>query len=316
MAQPSQSRGAKAAGGCFFVVFGLPFLGFGLLFLSQGILAFFGRNFVDIQGSPIWIALFGLVFALAGGGFVWAGLAAGKWKGRRRPRKVASDDDWRTSKLFPDCAERSLGGRFALRPEATRMSQFVAMLAVSLFWNGIVGFMAYHAISDMSGPIRVLPVIFFGFFGLLGLLILGGAIHMFLKLLLVGETVVEVSRAPLAPGDKARMALRQKGDFRIDSLTVELLCREVVRYTVGTDTHTHTEEVHAETLAKLADVRAGSGPLVECEIAIPRDAMHSLRLPHNEVQWGVRVTMLIPGRPDVEEIHRLRVVPEWKDADR
>ncbi len=303
----------KFLGGCFLFFFGLPFAGFGGFAFYQGILQAVGRNTVQMTGHPAVFIGVGGLFLLIGLGIAWAGLFGHRYAGLKRPRASKFDDDWKTSKQFPkDRSKRAPRGGRLLRTQTSPLAKFVTLLLVALFWNGISWAVFYQTLSSMGWSwLGLIPLAFTSLFCLIGLLLAGLAVHALFRCLMVGETTMEIDRVPVRPGDRVRLTLRQKGDFEITSLTVRLVCRETVRWQVGTDTHTATEDVLGEVLHETKDARA-SGPaaLTTCEASIPADAMHSFKASHNEIGWGVEVKMDLPGRPDIEEFFEFPVIPE------
>ncbi len=300
-------------GGCLLFFFGLPFAGMGGFVLFQGTLLLFGRNTVEMDGHPAVFIIMGAIFLVVGLAIIWGGLFGHKYVGRKRPKDSGFDDNWKTSKFFPKArAKRGSRGGFLLGTEASPFARFLGLTFFAAFWNGISWFALYHVWNDFgSSGFKYFPIIFIGFFCLIGLFVIGLAGHALLRCLLVGGTSLEIDRMPVRPGDRIRLTLRQKGDFEITSLTMKLICRETVRWRVGTNTHTSMEDVLSEVLHQGGNLRTtGSTPLVSCETSVPDDAMHSFKASNNQLGWGIEVTMDIPGRPDVKEFFEFRVIPE------
>jgi hypothetical protein len=64
-------------------------------------------------------------------------------------------------------------------------------------------------------------------------------------------------------------------------------------------THTSSEQ----------HVAAGSDLTDECELQIPRDAMHTFDAPHNKLEWLIRVVVDLPSQPDIQAEVSFTVAP-------
>ena len=63
---------------------------------------------------------------------------------------------------------------------------------------------------------------------------------------------------------------------------------------------------------------AVSLPIFSCEVAsarqefeVPRGAMHSFTASRNKLAWLLRVSVALPGWPDVNEEYPLTVLADW-----
>lgn len=307
------TAGQRMGSGCLALFF-LPFLGMGLLFAIgplSGLMEMEGES----AGGLVFAALLGLVFAVVGAGGVAAG-ALGvfgyQFRKNKRPKgklvEARSHDEHPNFPKAPKKLKMGLRG-LRLRPASSAGGKALGLFLFALFWNGIVGFVSVKIYQE-EGFGKVFLLVFMGIFILAGLLILGGAIHAFLRWMLVGDTTIEVSKECLAPGERLIVALYQPGDFAITSATVKLVGREQASYGQGTDRVTKKRYFFGEPVVSGTELRASnSGAILEGGIVLPANAMHSFKASNNEVQWLLEVEMDIPGRPDVKDEYPIRVAP-------
>ncbi|MBI5154404.1 hypothetical protein HZA57_04120 [Candidatus Poribacteria bacterium] len=259
-----------------------------------------------------------MIFSLVGAGLLLGALAGftGWRSDRQRPLgKGGTALTWRENKHFPKLRTHAPGhrGRARLRPEQSAAAKFLVILIVALIWNGISMPVAYNALPEFRGGWGWFPAIFLGLFLLIGLILLAVVPYQFLRWITVGDPYIELDAEPEPPGSALSVRVHQPGDFVITSLTVTLLCREIVTYRVGTSTETFTQEVFNQPLIAVNGTRAHARePLATAEAFIPADAMHSFRSANNRVAWGFHVKLDIPGRPDVDDFFPFRVSPEWR----
>jgi hypothetical protein len=90
---------------------------------------------------------------------------------------------------------------------------------------------------------------------------------------------------------------------------VALVCREEVRYRVGTRTVTKDQEVFRQELVRQPGQADPNRPLVEGQLNIPSNASTSLSLPNNNLEWGMEVSLTIDRRPDNKIFIPFRVMP-------
>jgi hypothetical protein len=143
------------------------------------------------------------------------------------------------------------------------------------------------------------------------------SVRQLLIFLRVPETHLELSHAPLCPGDAFELSLVQTGRFRLEELRIQLLCEERVEYAEGTDTRTERVVVLDELLARVpgAEVRR-ERPFVINRIrgVVPGDAMHTFQSKHNDVEWKLVVKGAIASWPDFEREYVLPVLPRELEA--
>ncbi|MCB2155909.1 hypothetical protein KQI84_13585 [bacterium] len=306
---------AAKAGGCFMIVFGLPFLIAGAIVFTQALRILLGfKPATEGIGGLIMMMFVALIFGGAGGVFIYIGIRGvrGQWNVGSRPKGKIQETNWQKSKLFPQQKKRTFGPRrgIALKPESTAISSFFVLAFISVFWNGISWTAVVVILRENDGLAKWGPLIFLSIFVLVGLILVYAVFHKFFRVVLVGTSIVEIDIEPMAPGDRARLRVYQKGDFEITSARLELAFRERVTYRQGTRTVTSDRDVHTETLAEVGSCRASrSVPIMETELVIPEWAPHSFEANSNKLQWGVRLHMDIPNRPDVKDLFFFRVKP-------
>ena len=159
---------------------------------------------------------------------------------------------------------------------------FVALAL--LFVGGIAGYALWSAAQDGLYPI--IPVIFVVVFGGLGLLFLwiaaasGLASH-------VPETILEISRSTVAPGEEAEIVLVQPGPLRLRSLRVRLTGRQETPAKTGSPDVT---VLHDEVVAQLGPATVGRDAPLEhaARFRVPGDARASAAGPPT-VKWRLEV---------------------------
>jgi hypothetical protein len=121
------------------------------------------------------------------------------------------------------------------------------------------------------------------------------AIREFLQLLLqtsgMGQTTLEISELPLAPGGEYQVWLVQQGNLKMRSLQVSLICDEEATFTQGTDIRTESRNVYRQLCFERHDFLVETGqPFTQlCRISVPMTAMHSFHSPHNVIRWKIVV---------------------------
>jgi hypothetical protein len=103
-----------------------------------------------------------------------------------------------------------------------------------------------------------------------------------------------------------------KQDTTVELLRVQLVKREWVRYTQGTNTYTDTRDiVMDEDWRDMLDIRAGDTVEHEFTFTVPSDAMHSWRTASdNKIFWMLRLDVDMPGWFDYKEMYEIVVKPE------
>ncbi len=196
-----------------------------------------------------------------------------------------------------------------LRPRLSRWGELVLFLIFALFWNGIVSIFVVIAVrSFLSGDPEWFLAFFLIPFVAIGLGLLGKVVYQLLKIL--NPAPILTLDEPATPlGKSLHLQWRVRGAVRrIQTLTITLIGQEVARYKVGTSTRTSRATFFEAVLVETRDtneMRSGS-----LTIAIPEDAMHSLSLESNSIDWLFRVSGEIRGWPDIKDEHAIVVLPK------
>jgi hypothetical protein len=201
-----------------------------------------------------------------------------------------------------------------LRPDSRPGDQSCGALLVSvalLFVGGLAGYAVWSDYQD--GTWHFIPVLFVVVFGGLGFLFLwitaasGLASH-------VPETIVEVERSEIAPGERTAMVILQPGPLRLRSLRVKLACREETPEKEGSP---RVAVLHDEVVTAIARTTVGRDvPLVHsAELRIPADAKPSSGGPP-VVRWRLEVWGVPLVWPRFMLTFPIMVVPEAPEAAR
>ena len=257
--------------------------------------------------SEVWWGLFALPFIgvgslaffqgrLAQRGFVFRRSGA---PGPKAPRSPAGG-------LAPGM--QSSSGPVPLKTAASRGTQVLALLAVTLFWNGIVGVFVYHLVDGFQ---RHSPewglALFLTPFVLIGLALVGGTFWQ--ALTLANPTLrVTASKGAVALGEEVAVEWEFMGAVnRLRSLKIFLEGIETATYTRGTDTRTDRNVFLSTLVVELSDHTSMRSGTARCRV--PRTSMHSFTGGHNQIVWQLRFDGEIPRFPDVREEFTLTVLP-------
>lgn len=267
------------------------------------------NNGKDVSGDKIaFVAVFSLFFLIGLCGVV---------TGIRTLLGISRSPPWPASPMLSGAAlplplksERLASGYYRLSPEASHRATFLIMLVMALFCNGITWTLIIGTSSEASDdktPLWFLLIfVAVGF----GLLLLVSAVHLFLARVMVGETHLEINATAVTPGQSVKIRVYQPGRFAIESLSVDLVCREKATYSVGSDTTTtKTEIVHDIPVCFLTNLHAqDKQTLAYRSFNIPEYAMLSFKSTNNEIAWLFQVKLTLPGRPDVRQMFPIRIV--------
>jgi hypothetical protein len=242
---------------------------------------------------------------LGGGGLIWSVLRIGTSVERRSSlARQAADTDFvhaavprpRNYPTVPsfDGLTNSPGIELAYRLPTTHSPgwRLLATTIFAMLWCFVVFLLTASVIrGHVNGSHEwLLSVLLPGFWA-----VCFWAVREFLQLLLqstgMGQTTLEISDLPLAPGGEYRAWLVQQGNLKMRSLEVSLICEEEATFTQGTDIRTETREVYRQLCFERRDFAIETDqPLSEvCRIAVPISAMHSFQSGHNVVRWKIVV---------------------------
>lgn len=218
----------------------------------------------------------------------------------------------------PKRMEQLGDGRVRLRGAGTRKGVVVgvALLVFAAFWNSITWMFVFFMWSE-EGPMKWGGLAFISIFVLIGLAVLVGGIWAIVRAVLVGgrisPPVLTIDRLPLRLGEKFKVGYAQqvRKQCEINKVTVTLICREWVQYTVGTNTRTleHTLCEHEEILAENVQTMGAEPINGEAEFAISADAVHSFDSSNNKIKWSLKVHADIARWPDYSDDIAIAVAP-------
>ena len=171
------------------------------------------------------------------------------------------------------------------------------VLAITVFWNGIVGcFIAAEWKTVQRGWQETFTLLFLAPFALIGLALVGLSLVLLYQALMqarVPPTIVEVSELPLLAGHTASGFISQAGKGDVNRLSISLTCQEETTYTEGTSTRTEIRPIWSQELFTREKIRARADRPLEgtFDIMVPSDAMHSLDVGSNKIVWKLVVNV-------------------------
>src|SRR5216684_2246362 len=278
MTQPS--KGAAL----FLVLFGLPFLGAGLFFICAQLA---GSGNLG-SGSRVFGAMFGSVFALIGGGLIYAAIG-----GYGRLKKQAAIEEanplspwlWRT-----DWASR----RAESLNQKTEITYWVICILCNLILLPVVGGLVPKMMR--GGDPRAFLLLGFG---LIGVILLVNAIRATIRHRRFGNTYFEFNSLPFSPGDRAagriHLKLETQGAQGID---LRLSC--VRRIVTGSgDSRTTREAVLWQAEQNIPSGAVDPRPLgrmIPVDFALPAESyVTNHDNPNDQVLWLLHAQADVPG---------------------
>ena len=264
-------------------VFGLPFLGMGL---------FAAYTFLNAPNQPlsgrIGASVFASVFALIGGGLIfgsWYGYWLQKEKARRESANLESPWLWRQ-----DWAASRVEGK----NKSSVIGWWVAAVLANMF-SLPVSLGGISKLLSTQDPKYIFP----SAFGLLGLLVLFGAIRATIRLERFGKTYFEMASLPFSPGSRLAGAIHIHLDTDVRrGVDLKLWCARIVVTGSGKDRSTHKMPLWEES-KNIPATSLVHGPLdtiIPVEFTIPSDALQTDDdNPNDKIQWSLQVKADVPG---------------------
>ncbi|MEO8501759.1 MAG: hypothetical protein ABI565_12640 [Vicinamibacteria bacterium] len=230
IAHPAMPATSTGGGGCL-VLFALPFIavGTGVLLASQGV---FHLEMKSSSGPTWMLAAFGSVFACAGLGVAWMGIS-----GMLRARAAANRKEEHPTEPwfwdYPWDTRRAESGGLGGALQAFAMFAFLAVFLSMFNW--------WAFFSD-EGP---LPVkLFIGFFDLIAVLVLLGALYSLFQYFKYGTSRFHFARFPFRPGSSLEGGLEaSRRVLGAPSIGLTLRFIEEVTETHGTGKNRSTNTV-------------------------------------------------------------------------
>lgn len=250
----------------------------------------------SIPGIVFFIIPFTSIFMLVGLGAMLSalGLLPKKWKDKVQTRHKP--------------VESAGEGAATLKPEVGGLGKLLGMLAVCLFWNGIVSIFLWQVVeSFQKGNPEWFLTVFMIPFVVIGLGMIWGVIY-FLLALRNPSLSFSMSEARPSLGEQVQLNWKASKPLRsVEKLSIFVEGLESATYTRGTDSVTDKCIFHRTTLFESdAPATQHSG---ELELTIPEDSMHSFDGGNNKIQWRLRVDGSIRRWPDISQNYPFTVRP-------
>jgi hypothetical protein len=270
-------------GPVFLTVFGLPFMGMGL---------FAAYSFLNAENQPlparIGAAIFASVFAIIGGGLIFGslyGYSLQKEQARRESANPASPWLWRQ-----DWA----ASRVESKNRASTIGWWVAAVLANMLFLPI----SLGGISKGLSTQDLTYIVPAGL-GLLGLLVLFGAIRATIGLKRFGKTYFEMASLPFSPGSRLAGSIHIHLDTDVRrGVDLKLSCARIVVTDFGKDRSTHKMPLWEES-KNIAPTSLVHGPLdtiIPVEFTVPSDALQTDHdNPDDQIQWSLTVNANVPG---------------------
>lgn len=264
-------------------IFGLPFLGMGL---------FAAYTFLNQPNQPlparIGAAAFASVFAIIGGGIIYGslrGYSMQKEQARREAANPASPwlwrDDWAAGRVESK-NKTSARGWWVL-------AVLVNMLLLPVSLGGI-----FKGLETRE-PIYLVPTSM----GLVGLLVLFGAIRASIRLERFGKTYFEMALLPFAPGSRVAGSIHVHLDTDLrHGVDLKLWCTRTVITGSGRDRSSHKIPLWEESknIPATALVHGPLDTMIPVEFTIPPDALQTDQdNSSDQIQWSLKVNADVPG---------------------
>ncbi len=258
--------------------------------------------------SVLWFGLIPLVFALVGGGGLYAALR-GKLPGAtsHAPKAAyafSSAARYDGAGWFPVAAGPDAASARTLEPSASPRAKLIGLVFVALFWNGII---SVFLINQTWSGIGLFMGLFLLPFVAVGLGLIGGVVYQAFALFNPRPRIT-ISRGVARPGDTVEISWDFTGRIdRLQHLALSLEGREEATYRRGTDNVTDRETFSRIQLLDTADpsaMRTGS-----TKLQIPPGAMHTFHSANNKIIWTLRLHGQIPRWPDVKEEFVYEIAP-------
>lgn len=195
---------------------------------------------------------------------------------------------------FRDAPMRKLPSA-RIKPHVSRFAKFIGVAVVAVIWNVICGWQLVSAVKLGPGS----AIAFVSFFALVGLVLLGSAVHAFLGMF---NPTVEVLVAEDQPvlGEALELRWRLAGkSSRVQRLQIALEGIEEATSIRGDDTRIERQRFMNVAIAAATDpdeIADGTATIL-----IPRDSVPSFSAKHNKIVWRLLVQGEIANWPDIDE---------------
>jgi hypothetical protein len=199
-----------------------------------------------------------------------------------------------------------------LKAGGSRTVEVGCLLVGCLFWNGILSIFLLEMVRGwLSGRGDLLLTLFLIPFELVGIGLLVFLLRSILLAIRVRETILEIEKTILVPGERVPAYVAQHGALPLNNFIVSLVCEEKITYRRGTDTYTESNTLLDQQIITTGPVTTTIARPLEkhFDLAIPADAMHSFEARNNKIVWKVHVKGEVARWPDFAFDFILCVVP-------
>jgi hypothetical protein len=198
-------------------------------------------------------------------------------------------------------------GPLVLKPESSRFGRLLGMIALCLFWNGLVGLFTFLELTGRVGNAGWFLTLFLIPFQLIGLTLLWAVIRSALTLLNPKPTLT-LSDGSVPVGGSMTLQWQMNGATgRLRNLKITLSGREEAHYRRGTSSYTDQNTFYEVQILETSESSRIERGMIT--VTIPRNTMHSFKASDNRIIWSLKVTGDIGFWPDVDETFDILVRP-------
>lgn len=180
-----------------------------------------------------------------------------------------------------------------------------------LAWTGFSTIFLLVGISQGD----IIFTLFGGGFTLIGLALIGYSVMVWYTRFRVGRPQINIAKTTLKVGEQFNVYIDHQFNrsVEVEDVSVTLIFKETATYQQGTDTRTVTHEhIVQEFTEPGRNFRGGQYLQLQYDLQIPYNAMHSLDVRRNKLEWLLRFKLVVPRLPDFNQEHRLTVLPEME----
>lgn len=210
-----------------------------------------------------------------------------------------------------DVTTETIGTRLPIRLSrvVSRKSEQGCRVFLAFLLIGLPIGLGIPIINHWGEEGSVLAAIVVGAFGLVGLLLLYVSIHQAFAAR-IPETIVEIERVSLQPGDKVQVCIRQPGPVSLHSLRANLTCEESVRRVGSKGRISHSSRlIYQQNFLDIQDAMISAGDTLEQMVIleIPIDAKPSSDRGATKINWRIEVWGKVEDWPGFMHPFSIRV---------
>ncbi len=252
--------------------------------------------------TSVWFGAFTLLFPAFGLAFIFIA-----WKNTRAshspPGGAATSSSaaaLRAAHLSasPHDPDPEAPGEVVLKPASGAVGAFIGITFFALFWNGIIGVIAYQVLGDF-GVLGWFAALFLVPFVIAGLILLVASLHAFSRLF------APPMKVRLDPS-LLRLGTRVPFSWRLDAaglrqFTVRLVAREEATYRQGTNTTTAKSDCHRAIVFQSTGILTLTEGRAEFDLPPPATAAPAFAAKNNQLVWELVFKGVLPWHPDVHD---------------